>query len=188
MCGWEDDPVQLEDPDYRGGANRDSLREHRTAFESQRAAHPDLAEGERRVAQRAFHSDESPGRQLSRPLSPREREILEFLLSVEVPGITELRQQVDHALAVPWKCGCASIDLIVDRETAPASSIAANPAIETTTTEKDDPERYFDLLVWVEAGFLSGLEIVDYGESHGAASAVFPPPADFDPPRARSRS
>jgi hypothetical protein len=49
MCGWEDDPVQFDDPDYRGGANADSLREHRMAFEARLTAQPDMAEGERRV-------------------------------------------------------------------------------------------------------------------------------------------
>src|SRR5437763_12764219 len=33
VCGREDDPVQFADPDYRGGANTDSLREHRAGFE-----------------------------------------------------------------------------------------------------------------------------------------------------------
>lgn len=31
-CGWEDDFVQFRDPDYRGGANRQSLREARDNF------------------------------------------------------------------------------------------------------------------------------------------------------------
>lgn len=29
VCGWEDDPVQSTDPDYRGGANKESLNEAR---------------------------------------------------------------------------------------------------------------------------------------------------------------
>src|ERR671935_1919416 len=49
MCGWEDDPVQFDDPDYRGGANGDSLREHRQAFESRLLAHPGWADGESRI-------------------------------------------------------------------------------------------------------------------------------------------
>jgi hypothetical protein len=31
-CGWEDDPVQFHDPDYRGGANSESLREARENY------------------------------------------------------------------------------------------------------------------------------------------------------------
>jgi predicted RNase H-like HicB family nuclease len=33
VCGWENDGVQLDDPDYRGGANEKSLNERRTAWE-----------------------------------------------------------------------------------------------------------------------------------------------------------
>lgn len=32
VCNWEDDPVQAEEPDYRGGANVMSLNEARDAF------------------------------------------------------------------------------------------------------------------------------------------------------------
>ncbi len=38
-CGWEDDAAQFDDPDYRNGANAESLNEARAAF---RAAHPHL--------------------------------------------------------------------------------------------------------------------------------------------------
>jgi hypothetical protein len=31
-CGWEDDELQREDPDYRGGANQMSLNEAKAAF------------------------------------------------------------------------------------------------------------------------------------------------------------
>lgn len=39
VCGWEDDGVQLDDPDYRGGANAESLNEARAAWI---ARNPDL--------------------------------------------------------------------------------------------------------------------------------------------------
>ena len=32
VCGWEDDPVQRADPDFRGGANEMSLHEARAAY------------------------------------------------------------------------------------------------------------------------------------------------------------
>ncbi|MGN1014279.1 MAG: CPCC family cysteine-rich protein [Butyricicoccus sp.] len=31
-CGWENDPIQREKPDFRGGANRMSLKEARAAY------------------------------------------------------------------------------------------------------------------------------------------------------------
>jgi hypothetical protein len=38
LCGWEDDPVQFDDPMFPGGANRESLIECRLAFFSSTAA------------------------------------------------------------------------------------------------------------------------------------------------------
>ena len=32
VCGWEEDKVQLRDPDFAGGANEMSLNEARAAF------------------------------------------------------------------------------------------------------------------------------------------------------------
>ena len=32
LCFWEDDPVQFNDPDYKGGANQVSLREAQRNF------------------------------------------------------------------------------------------------------------------------------------------------------------
>lgn len=32
VCLWEDDPIQKEDPDYEGGANRMSLNQARASF------------------------------------------------------------------------------------------------------------------------------------------------------------
>ena len=126
--------------------------------------------------------DSQPPRALSR----REREILDFLLAVEGQGVEELRRQGREVLARPWGCGCASIHLVVDHASAPASSIRTSPAIETTTKERDDPEKVFTLLVWMNDGFLSSIEIVDYGEAHGEHSGVFPPTTDFELPRLRS--
>ena len=119
----------------------------------------------------------------ARPLTAREREILAFLLSVDTAGIQELRQQVDRALAVPWDCGCASIDLVVDRDTAPPS--AFNGVIESHTVQKHDPKRRLDLIVWIGDGFLTGVEIADHVEPHGKFSKVFPPASGFDPPHVR---
>lgn len=33
VCFWEDDPIQFDDPTYRGGANEESLLEARVLFE-----------------------------------------------------------------------------------------------------------------------------------------------------------
>jgi len=36
VCGWENDGVQLDDPDYRGGANVESLNERRAQWARQK--------------------------------------------------------------------------------------------------------------------------------------------------------
>ena len=73
-----------------------------------------------------------------RPLTDREREILELLLSAELPGIEELREQVAYVRAARWNCGCASFDVVVDRERPRRSSITASPAVEAYSKECDD--------------------------------------------------
>jgi len=54
-CGWEDDPVQAADPDAKGGANRQSLREARRDHQSRHAAacFPNLAQ----LMSAYFHQD-----------------------------------------------------------------------------------------------------------------------------------
>lgn len=42
VCGWEDDPVQAEDPNFRGGSNKLSLVEARLAWEAQQEKGSDL--------------------------------------------------------------------------------------------------------------------------------------------------
>ncbi|WP_082172204.1 CPCC family cysteine-rich protein [Methylobacterium indicum] len=32
VCGWEDDPIQSINPKYFGGANKDSLEEHKKLY------------------------------------------------------------------------------------------------------------------------------------------------------------
>jgi hypothetical protein len=121
------------------------------------------------------------------PLSERQREVLDFLLSVDHPGVTELRRQTEFALAKPWDCGCASIDLTVDQTRAPQASITASPAVEAESKERDDPLRVFDLLLWVKDGWLAGIELVEYGyDRHEDAPKAFRPPMDFNDPHTRS--
>lgn len=42
VCFWEDDPIQLKDPDYDGGANRISLREGQRNFQAFGACERDV--------------------------------------------------------------------------------------------------------------------------------------------------
>jgi ribosomal protein L37E len=42
VCGWEDDAFQNKHPDFRGGANHDSLNDHKAWFTTKRATKPDF--------------------------------------------------------------------------------------------------------------------------------------------------
>lgn len=79
-------------------------------------------------------------------------------------------------------CGCATIDIAVDRSQARASAFTSSPAIEATTPQSDDPAAFFELLLFVEDGWLSSVEIVSYGAE---PPREFPLPHVFLPPRTR---
>jgi hypothetical protein len=118
-----------------------------------------------------------------RPLTERERAILEMLLSVEIAGIEQLRAQVPYVQAARWSCGCASFNLAVDRQRAPRSSITASVPVEAHTIERDDVNGAFELLLWVGQGWLAGVEIVDYVDRHGEESPdEIPPPEAWSEP------
>ena len=40
ICGWEDDDIQADDPDFAGGANELSLNDYRKEFIMKRANDP----------------------------------------------------------------------------------------------------------------------------------------------------
>lgn len=39
VCGWEDDGIQRDDPDFRGGANEMSLNEYKSAWLAGKPCH-----------------------------------------------------------------------------------------------------------------------------------------------------
>jgi Cysteine-rich CPCC len=58
ICGWEDDPVQLRWPGYRGGANHESLCEAQRAFLGARSVPPERPDAARDPAWRPLHPGE----------------------------------------------------------------------------------------------------------------------------------
>lgn len=131
-------------------------------------------------------NNERSVREPFRSLTRRERQIVDMLLSVEAAGIEELRSQVPYATVARWDCGCASFDVRVDSQRAPRSEITKSPLIEATTVERDDYRTTFDLLLWVDDGWLSGVEIVDYVDKHGDESPdEIPPPEAWNKPSLR---
>jgi hypothetical protein len=108
---------------------------------------------------------------MNRPLTSRERAILDFLLTAEFEGRGALRAQVDHACVTGrCPCGCATVDLTIDRTVAPPAQVAERMVAEAMS--RDDE---YGLLLFVDDGYLSSVEI--YG------NAAEPPP-EFPPPSA----
>jgi hypothetical protein len=114
---------------------------------------------------------------MRRPLAAEERAILEFMLGVDFPGARELRAQVAHAVVVArCPCGCATISIEVDRARTPAAEVCTRVPVAA----ENGP---FGLLLFVDGGYLSGLEIYSAGDE---TPHVFPPPSAFRPPEARA--
>lgn len=47
VCFWEDDPIQLKDPNYEGGANRVSLRQGQKNFKKYGACEKEMVKNVR---------------------------------------------------------------------------------------------------------------------------------------------
>ena|SRR6185503_11799899 len=117
-----------------------------------------------------------------RPLTPREAEILDFMLSVDDPRIEPLRDQRRTVVATGvCGCGCASIDLAVDRVSCRPAAICRQPIAADINLASADPAGQIQpggLLVFLDDGWLSLLEIwwID------RPPPEFPPATAFHPP------
>jgi hypothetical protein len=101
--------------------------------------------------------------ELPRALSGRERDLLEAMLpSGGFPGVEEYRRQVEAAQVVgKCACGCATIELEIDRAAAPLSSHPGDPLlpVEGRTEIGEQP---VELILFARDGWLESLEIVYY--------------------------
>jgi hypothetical protein len=103
-----------------------------------------------------------------------------FLLSADFLGRDALRRQADAARVIgKCQCGCATIDLWVDSETAPAANVREPIPVEARSQSE---EGLLELLLFVRHGWLDSLEIVYYSDH---PPTVFPVPDAFDPPQTR---
>lgn len=103
---------------------------------------------------------------LPRPLLPNERDTLLALLHcADFPGRDQLVLQVDSATVTGYcPCPCATVSLDVDR-TVPRGPYFPERTIPTSATVLDAAgENIGGIIVFVDDGYLSALEIYDYGE------------------------
>ena len=109
--------------------------------------------------------------------------MLAFMLSTEDPRMEPLREQASAAHVTGMcKCGCATIDLEVDRSKARAARGLSRPAIDSTSYERSDPEHVRELILFLDDGWLASLEVVYYGAS---PPRLLPEPTDMGPPFVR---
>ena len=101
-----------------------------------------------------------------RPLSKPERLILEALLTLDFPGVAELRAQISRVQVVgACDCGCPTIDLEVPMD------VAASP-VETRARLAPVEGRVIplaaeppgEIILFVDGGRLSCLEYVSYDD------------------------
>jgi hypothetical protein len=107
-----------------------------------------------------------------RPLQPEERAALLALLNnADFEGRDALLAQVDAARVVGFcGCGCATVDLSV--ASALTTPIVAQHIPNEAVVLGDDGEAIGGVLVFVKDGYLSSLEVYEYG---GGPISPFPP-------------
>ncbi|MET9293704.1 hypothetical protein [Streptomyces sp. NPDC003077] len=107
---------------------------------------------------------------MAEPLSPEAKATLEALLTGPDPVSRALRAQIPHARVTGHcGCGCATVDLTVDRTAVPPAPVTENPAADAWYAEPDDA----GALVFTKNGYLSSLEVYS---SSGESVAVWPKP------------
>lgn len=105
-----------------------------------------------------------------RPLTARERSTLLRLADPALfDGAAEYRAQVEHAQVVGMcECGCATIDIAVDRSAAPRSPVPGRPLLPVEG-EQDS----LTLVCFAPDGWLETLEVISVSDE---------PPAELPDP------
>lgn len=97
------------------------------------------------------------------PLTEDERTLLDALLAHDFPGVNELREQAQVVKAKKGcTCGCGTIDFVADTARLPRSDAASPVPVEGVMKDVDG-NSVGGLILFVEYGILSSLEIFDCG-------------------------
>lgn len=93
-----------------------------------------------------------------RKLTSKEEALLSFLLSRQFPGRDQLRQQMRSArVSGECKCGCPTVELLVDRAQSPRAKVVRRMPVEAIGNDEDGTQLYA-LLHVDDDGFLCELE------------------------------
>ncbi|WP_238220047.1 hypothetical protein [Tsukamurella pulmonis] len=106
---------------------------------------------------------DSPAR-VTRPLTDRERAILDGFLSFDFAGVDELRAQLPTLRVNPersCRCGCGTVDLVADRALTPAAATSPLPVGAEISGDGDIP--LGGMIVFLLDGYLASLEVYSYG-------------------------
>ena len=107
----------------------------------------------------SIHLEAGRGEELPRPLTALEHQVIRAILVDGVPGVAELRAQLDSAkVSARWQpSGSPSIDLDISAD-LPAAQLA-DGVLPVDAHVYDEAENYVgELLVWLSGGRLSSLE------------------------------
>lgn len=99
---------------------------------------------------------------MRRPLTPREREVLDHLLTADFPGVPELREQSNHVEVEREWDDCPSIDLVVDKTKASAASLSNRMPVEAWSRRSTDDSQFIQVMLFADKGWLSALELVHF--------------------------
>ncbi len=93
-----------------------------------------------------------------------EERVLDKLLAGDFRGAPELRAQVPHTRVVGrCACGCATVDLAVDRvSTPPALDCPGSPIPAEAVVLGDDGQPVGGVIAFLDGGYLSMLEIYSH--------------------------
>jgi hypothetical protein len=102
------------------------------------------------------------GADMPRPLSGNEQAVIARLLSVSFRGRDELRAQLPFTTVEGrCGCGCATVNLTVDRAAASAPVLSSAPV----SADLSDGEYYAGIVLLVDGeGYLSCLEVYAIGD------------------------
>lgn len=113
-----------------------------------------------------------------RPLTEREREVLTFLVSQSFSGHEELQSQIPVARVWVQEPGGATISLVVDRSAVPSAPVTRR--VPVAAGGCIGKEQFCEVLLFVDEGYLSGLELIEYPVMIRRENAEFPPPTSLN--------